>query len=234
MIPKKIFDALCGFDESFFMYGEDIDLSYRVQKAGYKNYYFAESSIIHFKGESSKKGSLNYIRIFYKAMSIFVKKHYGSSKAGWYNFLIQCAIVIRACISATGRVIRGLSNSLKFLNRDNEIDKQTLVVGSYDDYINVNNLLQISGLRNIILGRIKISDKDETKSIGSLEQLMPLLNTSSINEVILCEGELSFKKIIELVKIIPKHIRIKFYTSYSKSIIGSDNKNIPGKIVAQI
>ena len=234
MIPKKIFNELGGFDESFFMYGEDIDLSYRVQKAGYKNFYFAGSTIIHFKGESTKKGSLNYVRVFYKAMSIFVKKHYGGSKAGWYNFLIQCAIVFRACISATGRVIHGLLNSLKFLNKENENDKQTLVVGSYDEYVTVNNLMLLSGLHNRVLERIKVSDKDETKSIGNIEQLIPLLNVSSVKEVILCEGELSFKKIIELAKIIPRHIRIKFYASCSKSIIGSDSKNIPVKIVTQI
>lgn len=52
-------------------------------KAGYKNYYFAESSIIHFKGESTRKGSMNYVRMFYNAMSIFVRKHYGGSRAGF-------------------------------------------------------------------------------------------------------------------------------------------------------
>ena len=65
-------DGLNGFDETFFMYGEDVDLSYRIQKMGYKNYYLAETSILHFKGESTKKGSLNYVRMFYSAMSIFV------------------------------------------------------------------------------------------------------------------------------------------------------------------
>ena len=53
MIKKQVLDELGGFDEIFFMYGEDVDLSYRVQKRGYKNFYFAESSIIHFKGEST-------------------------------------------------------------------------------------------------------------------------------------------------------------------------------------
>ena len=74
------------------MYGEDVDLSYRIQKAGFKNYYFADSSIIHFKGESTRKGSMNYVRIFYNAMSIFVRKHYGGSKAGVFNFLIHSSI----------------------------------------------------------------------------------------------------------------------------------------------
>ena len=106
IVPKKILDISGTFDESFFMYGEDIDLSYRIQKAGYKNYYFAESSIIHFKGESTKKGSLNYVKIFYTAMSIFVKKHYGGTKAGIFNLLIQVAIFLRAGLAATARFLK--------------------------------------------------------------------------------------------------------------------------------
>lgn len=106
MVPKKIIETTGGFDEKFFMYGEDIDLSYRIQKAGYKNFYFAESSIIHFKGESTKKGSLNYVKMFYKAMSVFVKKHYGGTRAGLFNFFIQIAIFIRAGLSAIARFLK--------------------------------------------------------------------------------------------------------------------------------
>jgi O-antigen biosynthesis protein len=106
MIRKEVVDKTGGFDESFFMYGEDVDLSYRIQKAGYKNIYFSESSIIHFKGESTRKGSLNYVRMFYSAMSIFVQKHYSGSKAGVFNFLIHVAIWIRAAMSAFGKFIR--------------------------------------------------------------------------------------------------------------------------------
>lgn len=106
MTPQNILEKVQGFDESFFMYGEDIDFSYRIQKAGFKNFYFAETSIIHFKGESTKKGSLNYVRMFYKAMSIFVKKHYGGSKAGIFNLLIQVAIRIRAGMAATARFLK--------------------------------------------------------------------------------------------------------------------------------
>ena len=67
-------------DETFFMYGEDIDLSYRLIKAGFKNYYFPESRIIHYKGESTKKGSVNYVFVFYRAMLIFAKKHFEKSQ----------------------------------------------------------------------------------------------------------------------------------------------------------
>ncbi len=106
IIPKKILDTTGTFDERFFMYGEDIDLSYRIQKAGYKNYYFAGSTIIHFKGESTKKGGLNYVKIFYKAMSVFVKKHYGGTKAGVFNILIQAAIFLRAGLAAVARFLK--------------------------------------------------------------------------------------------------------------------------------
>ena len=106
MVKKQVLDKTGSFDETFFMYGEDVDLSYRIQKEGYKNYYFAGSSIIHFKGESTKKGTLNYVRMFYKAMSIFVRKHYGGSRAGLFNFLIHTAIWIRAAMTAIGHFIR--------------------------------------------------------------------------------------------------------------------------------
>ncbi len=83
-------------DETFFMYGEDIDLSFRLIKAGYKNYYFPETSIIHYKGESTKKGSANYVKIFYQAMVIFARKHYKGSKSGLLIFLINTFIYLRA------------------------------------------------------------------------------------------------------------------------------------------
>ncbi len=103
---KSVLDTIGGFDEAFFMYGEDVDLSYRVQKAGFKNYYFPESTIIHFKGESTKKGSLNYVRMFYQAMSVFVQKHYGGSKAALFGACIQAAIWARAGLTALAQFIR--------------------------------------------------------------------------------------------------------------------------------
>jgi GT2 family glycosyltransferase len=108
MVPDKILRATGNFDERFFMYGEDVDLSFRIQEAGYKNYYFAGNSIIHFKGESTKRGSLNYVRLFYQAMNLFVKKHYSGSKAGIFIFFIQAAIILRAGFSASGSLLKRL------------------------------------------------------------------------------------------------------------------------------
>jgi len=106
VVRRDVFERAGHFDEIFFMYGEDVDLSYRIQKMGYKNYYMAETSIIHFKGESTRKGSLNYLGMFYNAMSIFVQKHYGGSKASAFNFFIHLAIWFRAAMSAIGRFIQ--------------------------------------------------------------------------------------------------------------------------------
>lgn len=75
-ILKDVLDQVGLLDEQFFMYGEDIDLSYRILKGGYKNYYLADTSIIHFKGESTRKTSVSYTKHFYNAMAIFNSKHF--------------------------------------------------------------------------------------------------------------------------------------------------------------
>ena len=104
MTRKKILDQVGVLDERFFMYGEDIDLSYRIQTNGYKNYYVPTTSIIHYKGESTKKTSVNYIITFYKAMILFVKKHYSHKNANLLILFIQLAILFRASISIIKRI----------------------------------------------------------------------------------------------------------------------------------
>ena len=108
MTTKTVLNEAGAFDEAFFMYGEDIDLSYRIQKQGYKNYYVADTSIIHFKGESTKRGSFNYVLMFYRAMSIFVNKHYGGTKAAVFRFSIRLAIWLRAFIAALLELLKGI------------------------------------------------------------------------------------------------------------------------------
>lgn len=78
LLKKSVYDEVGGFDEDYFMYGEDIDLSYKVFKAGYTNYYNGSTTIIHYKGESTLKDA-NYAKRFYGAMQIFYKKHFKSN-----------------------------------------------------------------------------------------------------------------------------------------------------------
>jgi GT2 family glycosyltransferase len=102
-IRHDVFDKIGFLDEQYFMYGEDIDFSYRLIKAGYKNIYFPKTTIIHYKGESTKKGSLNYVLIFYKAMQIFAKKHFSGNFIKTYLLLINLAIYIRASMAILKR-----------------------------------------------------------------------------------------------------------------------------------
>ena len=99
LLRKKALDEVGLLDETFFMYGEDIDLSYRIKKGGYKNYYFPETTIIHYKGESTKKGSLNYVRTFYQAMIIFARKHFEGSGGKFFVLLLNMAIYLRAFLT---------------------------------------------------------------------------------------------------------------------------------------
>ena len=101
-------------DEQFFMYGEDIDLSYRIKLGGYKNYYFPETKIIHYKGESTKKSSVNYVFVFYKAMILFAKKHFSNKNANLFSFAINLAIYMRASLSLINRFVKKIATP--FLN----------------------------------------------------------------------------------------------------------------------
>ena len=102
---KETLDKVGLLDEDFFMYGEDIDLSWRIIKGGYDNYYFSGTRIIHYKGESTKKGSLNYVTVFYNAMLIFAAKHFEGSQANIFNMFIRSAIYARAGFSIVKRVV---------------------------------------------------------------------------------------------------------------------------------
>ncbi len=100
-------------DEDFFMFGEDIDYSYRLIKSGYNNYYYPEAEIVHFKGESTKKENIRAVRYFYKAMLIYVRKHYSG---GWMKVflpILQCAIIFAAALSMIKNLLKNLFRHLK-------------------------------------------------------------------------------------------------------------------------
>lgn len=109
LLRKETLDKVGLLDETFFMYGEDIDLSYRITLGDYKNYYFPETRIIHYKGESTKKSSVNYVFVFYRAMVIFAEKHFSKNNAKLFSFLINIAIYFRAGLAIITRFIKKAS-----------------------------------------------------------------------------------------------------------------------------
>ncbi len=105
-LRKKTLDEVGLLDESFFMYGEDIDLSYRITLGGYENWYFPDARIIHYKGESTKKSSVNYVFVFYNAMAIFAQKHFTRRRTNLLSLLINGSIYLSAAGAIVMRFLR--------------------------------------------------------------------------------------------------------------------------------
>lgn len=95
VVRKEVIDKIGGFDERFFMYAEDIDLSFRIKEAGFENYYLPTITIIHFKGESTRKNA-TYIKRFYGAMCQFIRKHAKSGIQRFSAIFLEAAVWIRA------------------------------------------------------------------------------------------------------------------------------------------
>jgi len=96
-LSRAAWEATGGFDEAYFMYGEDLDLCYRVKKAGFKVYYVPTTATIHFRGESTKRSAINEVQVFYDAMHIFVKKNYGASRI--FALTLRLGIFLRTLVA---------------------------------------------------------------------------------------------------------------------------------------
>jgi GT2 family glycosyltransferase len=94
MVRREVIDRIGFLDENFFMYGEDIDWCYRIKAAGYKNIYFPDAEIMHYKGASSKRKKVKTIYEFHRAMILFYNKHYFKK----YNFGVSIAVYLAVCL----------------------------------------------------------------------------------------------------------------------------------------
>ncbi len=95
LIPKRILREVGLFDESFFMYGDDLDLCFRIKNAGYRIYYYPATTTIHYRGQSSKKTPFACLWHFHHAMWIFYKKHYANQHTLLFNWLVRLGIGTR-------------------------------------------------------------------------------------------------------------------------------------------
>ena len=130
MLRRKALDEVGLLDEDFFMYGEDIDLSYRVLKGGYHNYYLPVD-ILHYKGESTQKSSFRYVHVFYEAMLIFFRKHY-SGMTFLLSLPIKTAIYAKALMALVGMLSERMRKSLGFFAPSAEGAQHYVVVGNQE------------------------------------------------------------------------------------------------------
>lgn len=152
MMRKTALDKCGLLDEDFFMYGEDVDLSYRIELAGFENVYFADSQIIHYKGESTKKGSINYVFVFYKAMILFAKKHFQKTNSFLFQWAIYLAIYLRAFLALAKRFFQKftlpiidasvLTLSFVFIKNYWEANHLYILGGEYPSFL-LQNMLPV-------------------------------------------------------------------------------------------
>jgi GT2 family glycosyltransferase len=213
MLSKKAIDITQGFDESFFMYGEDIDLSYRIQKAGLNNYYVGDTTIIHFKGESTKKLSPNYVTHFYGAMNRFVNKHYSNNSIK--QSLMNVVIEIGKNFARLKQFFAKETRASSFTK-----PKQCLFIGNGTKLQKVNEIIQAS----------VFEIKAQTSNV---ENSLSIISEKNIDTVIFCEEAISNKSIITILEKLPKHILALFYQNGATSIIGSNDKNQRGIFIAK-
>ncbi len=221
MLSKKAVAATGGFDEDFFMYGEDVDLSYRIRQAGMANFYFAHTTILHFKGESTQKLSADYNRHFYGAMLLFVKKHYSEKKGN--VFLIQKAISLSKVLASFNKT----SKKIKKSGASN-----TAILASQPVFDKCVRLVQHACPQLLLAGRIALYPDGEP-AIGNLDDIHPCIQQYKIDQLIFCEGEISFKDIILKTESLSGKVNLLFHAAGSNGIVGSNDKNARGIFIAK-
>ncbi|MFT3909773.1 MAG: glycosyltransferase family 2 protein [Ferruginibacter sp.] len=227
MINKKVLDKVEGFDESFFMYGEDIDLSYSILKTGFKNYYFPQTTIIHFKGESTQKQTGEYISRFYGAMQLFVKKHYKSNRG---VFLIKPAIDFSKALAYVGF---GLKKLIPVSKKMTAAERETFIIAGQAYFNEMIQLVKYADDPLIIHGRVTLDNRDKDPGIGSIDNIKTIITKYKTAKIIFCEDPLSFKRMIELMEELKDEVDFLFHAKKSDSIVGSSNKNQKGVFIAK-
>ncbi|QFQ12126.1 glycosyltransferase family 2 protein [Pseudoprevotella muciniphila] len=192
------------FDKDFFMYGEDIDLSYRLMKDDGKQNYYLPTRIIHYKGESTNKSTLRYAHVFYEAMLIFLRKHFPVYALLFY-IPIQFAILLKALLSSLKSLWANIRNYLHpSLMTDND---RFIYIGNHAD--NVKKIAEIDGID------VDRHEADET----TMPEGHLALDYEKYTYVIYDLGAFSRKKVLELMEKTAGKIKLATYDPRNEKII---------------
>ena len=195
LVREKILRETGGFDERFFMFGEDIDLSYRITKAGWNNYYFPATTMIHFKGQSTDKAGKAYQQHFYGAMILFIRKYYRGPLAFLYRQLLQTGVFLK-------KSLRG-----KPKHRPPETaQKQFVIVGSRRD-------------TRAFLEQYDPGESDYVLFYPAETPIKTLYGTSAL---LFCLGDLTYREVIDWMDHPGAETPCFFHDSQSQGIVGPD------------
>ena len=197
---REVLDQAGNFDEQFFMYAEDIDLSYRIERAGFTNYYIADATILHFKGESTRK-DIRYTRIFYKAMSQFRKKHTAGGIPALFNVFVTAGIWLRAGITAIANGLRPSSGPHSSSLNPQPSPLNTWLTGDPATVRQLRAILSDSASRRLISG------------------------PERAEEIILCQGSsFSFLDCLDQLRQNDGRVSYKIHAGGSGSLVGSHSQ----------
>ncbi|MFC2109810.1 glycosyltransferase family 2 protein [Bacteroidota bacterium] len=203
LMKKKVYEQVGGFDEDYFMYGEDIDLSYKLLKSGFKNYYLGSTMVIHFKGESTRK-DVRYLKYFHGAMEIFYKKHFSSNI--FYDFAMELGV------------------KLWFLSKYFKMSDSPIIIKERENVLYV-------GDKKITIDE-QMQRKLNFVKFKSFKQLERHIIKKNVEEVWLDEDYLSYAKIIETIDLLhSKKIIFKIHSSKTSYVIGSNSSDGRGEII---
>lgn len=171
LIKRSIFNEVEGFDEDYFMFGEDIDLCYKIVNAGYQNYYFGESTVLHYKGESTVK-DISYLKNFYGAMQLFYKKHFDENRI--LNLVGK--IVIKGFVSFKSLQIKKVKDEIKeakktvLISENREMLKK-IANDSIEEAIKIESDVpdNLTSFDMIIFDNEYLSNRDIINAFKSLE-----------------------------------------------------------------
>ena len=209
MARKNLLQQLNGFDETFFMYGEDIDLSYRLQQTGFKNYYLGNLKIIHFKGESIGAEKIKHARSFYNAMFVFVNKYYKGFGNFFLKFFLRIGIFIRSGISFFALPFKSFKKKANGLHLE-----KICLIGDIASTADAEKII-----RQFCSKDTHIEKKDS-------------LHGETSSTIIFCTGELTFTETINIISNHSIKHNYMWHAPNTGSIVGSVDKNESGVVYA--
>ncbi|PHR69041.1 MAG: glycosyl transferase family 2 [Lutibacter sp.] len=204
---RKVYNEVKGFDERYFMYGEDIDLSYKILNKGYQNYYFADTQVIHYKGESTIN-DMKQLRYFHKAMEIFYDNHFKLNKI--YDLIMRLGIKVWYLL----KFFR-----LKRKEKEGISSEKLLYFGNEEETFNKIQSLKLDVKQYEFTGK---------KSLDNLEEF---IKKNNIKELIFDNNNLTYQNIItEIVKLKKMDLTFKIHPKNTNYILGSNSSVTKGEV----
>lgn len=212
MLRREALDKVGLLDEDFFMYGEDIDLSYRLLKGGYENWYLP-SMILHYKGESTQKSSFRYVHVFYEAMLIFFRKHYRHLNF-WITLPIKTAIYVKAFFALSKMLVKRSERMVGFISPQREREVEYVFVCSERNVNSCRRLADDKGLSSHFI----VAD-GEHKSLTHVERAN-LANSSAVVYVVYDISIFRYEEILAMFADNPiDNVRIGTFNPKNRTII---------------